>query len=226
MIYITGNTHGDLSRFFKTGIKKMKENDILIICGDFGFIWDGSENEKKNLEQIGKFKFKTLFVDGTHENFDILDKYENIKIYDNTAKHIKGNLYQLMRGKVYNIENNIILTFGGGESDDKDMRVELNTWWKEEMPTIMQMKAAVEELNKVNRSVDFIVTHEPPLHIKNLINQSCNNINQLNTFFEDLSKQVEYNHWFFGSLHIDKKFSRKFSSIFNDIYKLNDFKKI
>ena len=79
MIYITGNTHGDLSRFFKTGIKKMKENDILIICGDFGFIWDGSENEKKNLEQIGKFKFKTLFVDGTHENFDILDD-EMIKL--------------------------------------------------------------------------------------------------------------------------------------------------
>ena len=47
MILITGDTHGDLTRFGKRAVKKLKKNDALIICGDFGFIWDGSAAEKK-----------------------------------------------------------------------------------------------------------------------------------------------------------------------------------
>ena len=50
MILITGDTHGDLTRFGKRAVKKLKKNDALIICGDFGFIWDGSAAEKKRLQ--------------------------------------------------------------------------------------------------------------------------------------------------------------------------------
>ena len=73
MIFVTGDTHGDLHRFDNPVVKKMRKEDMLIICGDFGFIWEGNEQERKILEKLGKKKYQILFVDGAHENFDLLD---------------------------------------------------------------------------------------------------------------------------------------------------------
>ena len=47
MIYFTGDTHGELSRFKTAAAKKLKKGDYLLICGDFGFIWNGSSEEEK-----------------------------------------------------------------------------------------------------------------------------------------------------------------------------------
>ena len=46
MIYVTGDTHGDETRFKQ--FKKLfpKRRDHLLVCGDFGFVWDGSVKEK------------------------------------------------------------------------------------------------------------------------------------------------------------------------------------
>ena len=46
MIYITGDTHADFSRFEedKFPIKtEMTKNDYVIICGDFGGVWTFEE---------------------------------------------------------------------------------------------------------------------------------------------------------------------------------------
>lgn len=41
MIYITGDTHGEydafLNRIYQYPVSK---DDIVIFCGDFGFVWD------------------------------------------------------------------------------------------------------------------------------------------------------------------------------------------
>ena len=41
MIYITGDTHGDIDRFkqFKKLFPKYKNH--VFVCGDFGFVWSG-----------------------------------------------------------------------------------------------------------------------------------------------------------------------------------------
>ncbi|MBP5606572.1 MAG: metallophosphoesterase, partial [Ruminiclostridium sp.] len=57
MILVTGDVHGDLSRFSDKHIKRLKKNDFLLICGDLGLIWDGSEKEKKLLKKLGKHKY-------------------------------------------------------------------------------------------------------------------------------------------------------------------------
>lgn len=46
MIYITGDIHADFSRFKDPALKKLGKQDALIICGDFGFIWNGGVKEK------------------------------------------------------------------------------------------------------------------------------------------------------------------------------------
>ena len=50
MIYFTGDTHGDKERLSKFALKQLKSGDTLIVCGDFGFLWDESKKEKKRME--------------------------------------------------------------------------------------------------------------------------------------------------------------------------------
>lgn len=50
MIYVTGDVHADLGRFKGKAAKKLKKGDTLIVCGDFGFVWDGSKKEQRVLK--------------------------------------------------------------------------------------------------------------------------------------------------------------------------------
>ena len=52
MIYITGDTHGDYKRFSSQKLKRLRSGDTLIICGDFGFVWNGDNNEHKLLAEL------------------------------------------------------------------------------------------------------------------------------------------------------------------------------
>ena len=48
MIFITGDTHGDFTRFSSENFpeqKRMNKEDFVIICGDFGGLWDGTRKE-------------------------------------------------------------------------------------------------------------------------------------------------------------------------------------
>ena len=56
MICVTGDLHGDISRFKSPVLKKLRRGDALIITGDFGCIWDGSKKEKRTLKKLGKKK--------------------------------------------------------------------------------------------------------------------------------------------------------------------------
>ena len=74
-IYITGDTHGDFQRFgskYFPQQKEMSRGDYVVIAGDFGGLWDGSQKDQYWLDWLNKKPFTTLFVDGNHENFDLL----------------------------------------------------------------------------------------------------------------------------------------------------------
>ena len=75
-IYITGDTHGDFQRFgskYFPQQKEMSRGDYVVIAGDFGGLWDGSQKDQYWLDWLNKKPFTTLFVDGNHENFDLLN---------------------------------------------------------------------------------------------------------------------------------------------------------
>ena len=57
MIYITGDTHGDRKRLSRFNLRKLNEGDTLIICGDFGFMWNDTKQEREFLMNLGKRKY-------------------------------------------------------------------------------------------------------------------------------------------------------------------------
>lgn len=70
MIFVTGDTHGDvdvskLSRkhFDYTGLTK---DDYIIICGDFGFIWTGTNKDEWWLKWLNELPCTILWCDGNH----------------------------------------------------------------------------------------------------------------------------------------------------------------
>lgn len=220
MIYVTGDTHGIASRFDDPRLKKLGHGDTLIVCGDFGFLWNGSKEEINVLKKLSKKKYNICFVDGTHENFDMLNGIKIKKWNGGKVHHIAANIFHLMRGQVFEIEGTKIFTMGGGESPDIDIRFEMDTWSEMEIPTRDELVEGVENLQKYGGKIDLIITHEPPAKIKDFLllqTGSDASITAINTYLEDVSRICRFKHWYFGSLHMDKFISTTHICVFNNI---------
>ncbi len=222
MIYITGDTHGDFTRFKDSTTKKIKRGDTLIICGDFGFIWDGSRAEKQILKKIGELKYNVAFIDGCHENFKLLSEYPDIQWNGGTARAITGKLVHLKRGQVYTIEGKKFFTFGGGHSQDIDIRRETNTWFEEEQPTVEEVEEGVKNLLEHDGKVDYIITHEPPQSLKKCLDLDLLHRLETDTFFEQIISECHFDKWFFGKCHINKIIPQKFYALFDNLIRLEE----
>ena len=162
LICITGDLHGDFNRLCTPELKKLKSRDVLIVCGDFGFVWDGSKEEQKILKKIGKHRYDTLFVEGCHDNYDLLKEYPVVAYKGGKARKISGNLYQLMRGEIYEIDGRSVFAFGGGDSKDQalDLSQEGKAFWEEEQPSVQETQHALGQLAAHRNRVDLVVTHD------------------------------------------------------------------
>lgn len=224
MIYVTGDLHGEEERLYSRSMKKLREGDTLIVCGDFGFVWDGSGREKKILDFLGSRKYNVCFIDGTHENFDLLDKYRMTVWNGGKVHRVSGNLFHMMRGQIFTIEGFRIFTFGGGESVDREMRTEHISWWKEEMPSPSELEEGAKAIDEAGCEVDYIITHEPPSIVKStmlLRSGDTENVNKLNGYFEQLNRVCKFRHWYFGSMHEDRVITNVHTAVFEDVIPIN-----
>lgn len=79
MIFVTGDLHGEkeqIQEYIKV-LSDCTKDDILIVAGDFGIPWysralDMHYKDDKLLDLLRNAPFTTCFVDGNHENFDLL----------------------------------------------------------------------------------------------------------------------------------------------------------
>ena len=220
MICVTGDMHGDISRFDDPAIRQLKKGDTLIICGDFGFIWDNSKTEQKYLKKLNSKKFDICFVDGTHENFEMLNALPVSEWQGGKVHRVGNNIYHLMRGQIFKLDNMTFFTMGGGESPDIEIRFEANAWSKDEFPTRDEMIEGANNLEAIDCKVDFIITHEPSVKVKNFLRLRDAErvpINSLNTYFEELSSVCTYRRWYFGSMHLDKYVSPSQVAVYQDV---------
>ena len=216
-VYVTGDTHGCLERLYDKGFRKLKSGDVLIICGDFGYIFDNSKTEKKVIADLATRRFVTAFVPGTHDNMKTINRSRITYWHGGMVHRIKGNLIHLMRGQIFNIDGNSFFTFGGGESTDKDMRLAVGNWWREEEPTPIEMAQGAKTLDEAGLKVDYIITHEPPALVKSAIllrRGDADRINKLNGYFEEIGRSCKFKHWYFGSLHEDRVITEHHTCVF------------
>ena len=100
------------------------------------------------------------------------------------------------------------------------MRTDGVTWWESELPNAEELKNGVTNLFDNEKTINYILTYEAPTIAKDILKQRTNQniiITPLNTYLQELMKNVDYMHWYFGSLHIDLNISKKMTAIFNEI---------
>ena len=218
MIYVTGDTHGDLRRFRRGKIARLKKGDTLLICGDFGFVWDGSEEEEKKLRWLSKRKYTIAFVDGCHENYDRLDAYPEEEWQGGKVHRLGERVVHLLRGELYKIEGKTVFAFGGGESKDKEIRVEQNGWWEHEMPTHEELLRGAKRLEEADFAVDYIITHIGPARGKMATeDEPADNGNRLDIFLSNMLRKVKFERWFYGECHQDRMLSTRMFSLFEAV---------
>lgn len=112
-----GDTHGALNdmAFF---IKKYRitDKDIVIITGDFGYIW--GEDSEANIRVLENYPCLFLFCDGNHENYDMLEAYPETQIFGGRAHLVGDNIFHLIRGEIFNIQGKTLMAMGGAHSHD------------------------------------------------------------------------------------------------------------
>lgn len=225
MVYVTGDMHGDEERLYDSEWRKLKSGDILIVCGDFGYLWNGGKREKSVIEYLGSRKFNVCFVDGTHENFSKINSCRETIWKGGHVHRINGNMYHLMRGQIFNFDGLKVFTFGGGESEDREVRnsEESGIWFREELPSPGELATGANNLDEAGLKVDYIITHEPPLKLKSAMlsrKGQDDRPNKLNGYFEELAKSVNFSHWYFGSLHEDRLVTENYTCLFKKIVPL------
>lgn len=250
MIYITGDCHCNFERFNTENFpeqKEMTKEDYVIICGDFGGVWDKDESGKAEnwwLNWLESKPFTTLFVDGNHENFDRLYSYPVENWMGGKIHRIRPSVIHLMRGQVFLLDEKKIFTFGGARSHDisggilepndpeykikkkeldkgwEPYRINHVSWWAQEVPSEEEMEEGRQNLAECGNNVDFIVTHCCASGTQAILGGGLFTPDKLTKYFQELRETVQFKKWFFGHYHDNRNVNAEEILLYEQIIRI------
>ena len=176
------------------------------------------------------------FIPGREDSYERLveDEKRQFSNEDPTPEE------HLMRGQVFHFGGLTWFTMGGAASHDIQdgildpaapdferqywlmrrmramFRVKGVSWWAEEMPSPEEYQEALANLDRVNWTVDCILTHCAPSSVVRKVNPSYGT-DELTDFLETISQRCKFAYWFFGHYHdnriIDEKYILQWEQI-------------
>ena len=252
MIYLTGDTHAEFSRFNTKNFpeqKEMTKDDMVIILGDFGGIWHDSREERYWLDWLNDKPFTLCFVDGNHECFTryYSDEFPIVDFHGGKAHQIRDSVYHLMRGYVFDFEDQSFFVMGGASSHDiwdgildpddfpsneafmstykewcrlrKMFRVNKISWWKEEIPSDEELQRGLDNLKAHDNKVDFVLSHCLPQDIAFQV--GAHDSDKLTLYFSKLLQDgLQFSHWYAGHYHVNERIFGKFDVLYEDIIRI------
>lgn len=242
-LFATGDTHGDFRRFdadIFVEQTEMTREDYVLICGDFGGVWSNNPKEREKLDWLEKRPFTTLFVDGNHENYDLLEAMPVEEWHGGKIHRVRPHILHLMRGQVFEIGGSKFFTMGGASSHDipngildpadpdfEEMyrlyvnmgalfRVKGRSWWTHELPTAAEYEEAWRNLERVGYKVDYIVSHCCPTSIQSKISSMFED-DTLTDFLDEVREKVSFRSWLFGHYHENMSLEKKYALLYEQI---------
>lgn len=174
-LFLTGDTHADIDieklHIFNKEHPELTKEDLVIVLGDFGVIWDELDESTYSLiDQYEGFNFSTAFVLGNHEGYDLLETFPKEEWSGGKVRRISNSIVQLENSEIYSINGKDFFVMGGAESIDKAYRITGISWWKQEIPNQKCRYNAIQNLLTYSLShkgnlPDYILTHTPPARI-------------------------------------------------------------
>lgn len=239
-IIVTGDIHGN--PFQRLNVENFPEGktytkeDYVTILGDFGLVWDDSAMEHSCLDWLENKPWTTLFIDGNHENYDLLNKFPIEEWGGGRVQKIRSSVIHLLRGEVYDIGGYKFLAMGGARSHDiqdgvlevgdprikiwkkddfKLFRINHISWWEEEIPNEEERKNALKNLAENDYKVDYILTHEAPSSDVVLMDHLLYHPDEYSKWLEmEIRQKVKYKKWFFGHYHLNLDVNEKETCLF------------
>ena len=257
MIYITGDTHGEFQRFSNKQLRRqgpiISEKDYLIICGDFGLCWAKDSTFDYHCKYFKNKNFTILWVQGNHENYDMLQEFPTEEWHGGMVRHIVHNKVILLeRGQIFDIEGKKFFTFGGAASHDVQggilnredpefqqkkkraikqylpYRIEHESWWKEELPSEEEMEEGRRNLAAHDYKVDYVITHCCATKVQNELDKGPGHLflpDVLTDYFQELEEKLQYGHWYFGHYHMDWQLDEKHTVVYRGIEEVTKYMK-
>ncbi|MCP3685169.1 MAG: hypothetical protein GY861_21100 [bacterium] len=246
--FVTGDTHRYLCRDklsrgqFLEGHRLTKASSMLI-TGDFGAALYGGLEDDEHILWYGTKRFSIKFVDGNHDNPRYLYTLPEhdwgggrvhylypTRIPEESKKLFAPPMH-LMRGYVYEICGKTFFVFGGGDTPKRYRTID---WQPEEMPTTAQYDLGIENLEKHNWEVDYVITHAAPSRM--LSNVLVNVRGQfyreffetsLNKYLDMVFDKLYFKKWFCGHYHREVSVESStglfdFYCVYNRIYEITD----
>lgn len=210
-VFVTGDIHGpiDIAKLggssFPLG-KTLTKDDYVIIAGDFGLVWDNGTEELYWRDWLEDRPWTTLFIDGNHENHEMLAELPEVEWNGGRAHLLSSSVIHLMRGQVYDIDGSKVFTMGGAQSVDKEWRLPQVSWWPEELPSKAEYDEAEANLDACGWKVDYVITHCCATSMLRLVysgQEIWQGADALTEWFEILEKRLDFRMWYFGHHHVD-----------------------
>ena len=214
--YVSGDTHGNFTRFTNLAEYKTNERIGVIVLGDCAVNWTLDPEQDKGLKRqlTQKFaNFEWYLLRGNHdarpEDVEGMESIWNQDVFGPVWQENKyPNIHYLMDGCEYMINRHKILTIGGAYSVDKFYRLARGGIWH-----------ANEQLNEIERmkikslvtgdEVDFVLTHAAPIVWEptdlflSFIDQSKVD-KSTELWLDEIRQCIRYKIWLFGHYHNDR----------------------
>ena len=234
-IFITGDIHAsyDIGKLSSSNFdaSTLTKEDIVIICGDFGLVWNNTPSEQYWLRWLEAKPFTTLFIDGNHEGFAALNALPVETWAGGKVHRVSESIYHLMRGELYTYEGITLFAMGGAASSlyDRTHRKEGISWFPEEIPSPEEREHAIETLEAAHWNCDIVLTHCAPTSCEEGIAKATDRLalhpmDEYTNWLDTIRNQVTYKHWFCGHYHVDAKIAEDTTVLFNNIVKLASVK--
>ena len=222
MIYVTGDCHGNFARFEQKHFSEqanMTKDDAVIIAGDFGGVWFGDSRDDETLDWLERLPFTLAFVCGNHENYDALERYPVAEWHGGKVHRVRPHVLHLMRGQIFELEGCRFFTMGGAKSHDTNHRINHISWWRQELPSDEEYSEALQNLERYNWQVDYIITHCAPTSIA-LAGSRHNEADRLTDFLQEVRERATYHYWLFGNYHDNRAIDEKHILLWEQIVRV------
>lgn len=219
---VTGDTHGDFSRFYKIQQLAQEANETwgIIILGDAGVnFWLSKRDKILKYRICHKYpNLQFYLLRGNHDerpqNISTMRLKYNVNVWgDCYSEEEYPNIHYLIDGQTYIFGNYKVLCLGGAYSVDKYWRLERQSlgsyagWFPDEQLSKEEMQEITNQVK--GKSFDFIFSHTCPLSFQPIylfspyIDQSTVD-NSMEIWLEKLKDQVQWKSWCFGHYHEDR----------------------
>ena len=225
-LFVTGDIHQsvDIHKLSSSNFKiknDLTKNDILVITGDIGLVWNYGQTpfgeEKYWRNWLNNKPWTTFCTLGNHEAYNLIETFPIVEFCGGRARKITDSIYYEIRGEIYNLNGKICLSLGGAESMDKEFRTEGITWWPQEQITEDDVRRARKNLRRYNYKVDYIFTHTGGINVNSYLGFTPT-ISDIK--LDEVLCEIEYSRHYCGHYHVDMNVDEKTRILYNDILEI------